>query len=324
MNHYIVRNVILMFGIPVVALLILQAVSWYGTMTVDHELAPLNRERIQFPVHDSRGIGGINRSNTLSPEERKELLALLDRSIMDLDTWLRQIDARGFSLLCLGENHDGHLRKLIAERILPRLPTDILMLEGSKTDAARVVRHSKNRNYVPLLGEDVSAIIRTVKRPTPPARVYGIEEMTEQFNARRGDERYSRDSSIEQNLRAVYTTGKRHIVLYGAFHCSHQPKWLYGRLKMEPPTGDEGIMLNIRITREHMEGPIEAFIYFLDELKFTVNGSGDIVVTDTASVANRFRDWFPFLATNELDPYAALVIMRPTMYPSQPGNTAQP
>lgn len=321
MNHYILRNVLTIFGIPVVAYIILQLFNWYGNMVVEHDLAPLSTERVQFPLHNPWAIGGINRFNALTQVEQNDMLEFLDRSITDVDSWLAQVSKEEFTLICLGENHEGQLRNLIAERILPRLPTDIFMLEGKKTDAARILRHMWTSDYVPLLDKNYASIVRAIKTTNPDARILGIEETLRQFDTRRGGDGNSRESSIEQNLRAGYQPGKQHMVLYGAFHCSHQSKWLFSRLNGRPPGNSQDTMLNVRIAREHIDAPVETFTYFLDELGLP---RGDYVITDTAAVAKRFRQWFPFLAANDLEHYSALVVLRPSLYPANEDDALQP
>ena len=317
MPHYIIRNFLIIFGIPLVAWGILHSFNWYANMTERHDLAPLSVERVQFPLHNPWGVGGVNRFGALTAPEQAQLMALLDRSITALDPWLDGLDRDGFSLLCLGENHDGHLRNLMASKILSRLPTDALLLEGRRTDAARILRHVQARDYVPLLGQNIRPVVLAAKAANPAVRVLGIEETRPQYDARFDSQGQGREASIEQNLRAVYKPGKRHIVLFGAFHCSQRTK-LYSRLMVAPP--DTTPMLNIRVTREHIEAPIETFVYFLDEIGFLGDGptgelSGDIVITDTAALATYFRHWFPFFTSNELEHYGALVIMRPLRYP---------
>ena len=317
MPKYIIRNFLIIFGIPLAAFSLLHSFNWHANMTEGHDLAPLSVERIQFPLHNPWGVGGVNRFSALTAPEQADLMGLLDRSITALDPWLDDLNRDGFSLLCLGENHDGHLRNLLASKILPRLPTDALLLEGRRTDAARILRHVETRDYVPLLGHNITPVVLAAKDANPAVRVLGIEETRPQYDARFQSLGQGREASIEQNLRAVYRPGKRHIVLFGAFHCSQRTK-LYSRLMVAPPD-TSAPMLNIRVAREHIEAPIEAFVYFLDEIRFLSDGpagrlSGDIVITDTVALATYFRDWFPFFASNELEHYGALVIMRPLRY----------
>jgi hypothetical protein len=313
-SHYIVRNILIIFGIPMVAYAILQGFNWYENMTESHDLAPIPEVRVQFPLHNPWGIGGVNRYEALSDLERADLDELLGQSITQLDPWLDRVSGAEHGLVCLGENHDGHLRRLIATQILPRLPADILMIEANRTGAARMVRHSGNRDYVPLLNRDISAVILAAKNVNAGVRVLGIEETRRQYDDRRSHKGIAREKAIDQNLRAVYVPGQRHVVLYGAFHCSHQSK-LYKHLLDDPLPGGSTTMLNIRVAREHIEAPIETFVFFLDEIGFLKGDlAGDIVITDTAALAKRFRQWFPFFATNELEHYSALVIMRPLRY----------
>ncbi len=322
MNHYILRYVLAIFGIPLVAYFILQAFNWYGNMAERYVLAPLSTERVQFPLHHPWGVGGVNRFNAEDDAGKAAIMDLLDRSISDMESWLGRVYADNYGLICLGENHDTHLRNLIAAQILPRLPADILMIEATRTQSAYFMRHLGTRSPLILLGHDMTAILQAAREANPAVRVLGIEETKRQFDNRRGGDGNSRELSIERNLKAVYKPGQRHLLLYGAFHCSHNSK-LYSHLLADPPSGDtsgnKNAMMNIRITREHIEAPIEAFVYFLDEIGFTASRpeyAGDIVITDTAALVKRFREWFPFFTSNELDHFGALVIMRPLRYPT--------
>lgn len=309
MNTYIFRTVATILGVPVVAFLLLQAYFWYENLREDHTLAALSSERIQFPLHHRWAQGALERFGALTPDEQAEMRALVRQSIQGLESWLEALNRQDVALICLGENHDGHLRRMIAERILSRFPTDILMLEGDRTDAARLLRHSPISDYVPLLlGVDMSPVIRAVKHANPEARVLGIEETAAQFKGRKAGDGSARDGTIEQNLRAVYQPGKRHIVLYGAFHCSHNTQRFYNRLNDDFPGLDNRVRLNVRVAREHIEAPVEAFMYFLDEIGLPRR---DIVITDPAALVRRFREWFPFFTTNELDHFSKMIIMRP-------------
>ena len=82
----------------------------------------------------------------------------------------------------------------------------------------------------------------------------------------------------------------------------------YRRLRKRPlPDTPPGSLLNLRVAWEHVEAPIEAFVYFLDGIGLP---PGDIVIAEPAALAAEIGDWFPFLAANELKAFGAIAIFR--------------
>ena len=161
---------------------------------------------------------------------------------------------------------------------------------------------------VELLDADIARLLRNALWANPGLVIDGIEERREQFSTRRQQGTGSRESSIETNLRIRYRPGRRHVVLYGAFHCSHRGGWLFQRLRNRTlPDTPADSLVNLRVAWEHVEAPFEAFVYFLDELGLA---PGDFVITDPESLAARIDDWFPFLSANELHAFGALAVFR--------------
>ncbi len=321
MNSYIFRVFGTILGVPISAYLIIQAFNWFQNMTFTAELPPLSTQQIQFPLHHKWAEAAINRYEALDQSEQTAVLTLLEAAIEPLQPWLHKTAERKLSLICLGENHEGHLRHLIAELILPILHTDVLMVEGTRRDAARFGRLSFHRDYIDLLGADISAIVRTARAANPDLKIRGIEETVKQFKSRKAGEGISREQAIRKNFRDAFLPGRQHLILYGAFHCSHNSKWLYRQIVDTPPPGTEGSMLNIRVAREHQEATMEVFTYFLDYLNFP---AGDYVITNTADLTKRFREWFPFFTTNELDHYGAMIILRPIINTASPSGKSPP
>ena len=72
-------------------------------------------------------------------------------------------------------------------------------------------------------------------------------------------------------------------------------------------TSPSDAILNLRVAWEHQEAPIEAFVYFLDELGLA---SGDFVVANPESLPAQIDDWFPFMSASELRAFGALAVFR--------------
>ena len=245
----------------------------------------------------------------LPPPERAALLAALERALRPFPEWLTALNRRPLAILCVGESHEPYLRRFLAERLFPTLKADVLLLEATADEARRLrTRVESGSDTVMLLGADVARLLRSALAANPALEIDGIEERHEQNSERRRQGAGSRESSIEANLRARYQPGRRHVVLYGAFHCSHRGGWLFQRLRKQPiPEAPAESLLNLRVAWEHLEAPFEAFVYFLDELGFP---PGDFVITDPARLPAEIDDWFPFLSANELRAFGAIAVFR--------------
>lgn len=75
-------------------------------------------------------------------------------------------------------------------------------------------------------------------------------------------------------------------------------------------------MLNVRVLGEHQYGPLEALVYFLDELGLT---RGDFVISATSRLDPHIRAWFPELAQDTLSKFRCLLVFR-TRLPARPGH----
>ena len=213
------------------------------------------------------------------------------------------------AVLCMGENHEPYLRRFLADRVFATLKMDVLLLEATPREAERIrARVEDGDEQVMLLDADIARLLRNSLEANPGLVIDGIEERPEQRSARIEAATGSRESSIEANFRTRYRPGHRHVVLYGAFHCSHQGGWLFRRLlNQPPPDAPAETLINLRVAWEHVEAPFEAFVYFLDEIGV---GPGDFVITDPTTLPAEFDDWFPFLSANELGAFGAVAVFR--------------
>ena len=285
---------------------------------------PPPSERIQLPQHHQWAKRALARFAALPPRGRAILIAELERARHPFPEWLTEINRQAVSVLCVGENHDPYLRRFLADRLFATLKADILLIETTAREAGRMRgRVESNRGEVRLLGADIARLLRRAVAANPGLVIAGIEERREQLSARRRQGTGSRERSIEANFRAVYQPGHRHVVLYGAFHCSHRGGWLFRRLRERPPPGTSAeSLMNLRVAWEHLEGPFEAFTYFLDELGFP---PGDFVITNTEALSAEIADWFPFLSANELRAFGAIAVFRNEGYSlEKPRKTSSP
>ena len=159
-----------------------------------------------------------------------------------------------------------------------------------------------------LLGADMARLLRSALAANPALEIDGIEERPEQRSARRGGEHGSREGSIETNFRARYRPGRRHVVLYGAFHCSHRSGWLFQRLRRQPPPGAlAGSLLNLRVAWS-ISNPRSR----RSRTSSTRSASrrGDFVIADPEALPAEIADWFPFLSANELRAFGAVAVFR--------------
>ena len=290
-------------------MVLLQAWIIYDDLTEPVAGWPPPGERIQFPEHHPWAERALARYAALPPEERAELIAIIERAIRPFPDWLAELNRRPVAVLCMGENHEPYLRRFLADRVFATLKMDVLLLEATPREAGQIRTQVEDGDeHVMLLEADIARLLRNSLEANPGLVIEGIEERPEQRSARIDAATGSRESSIETNFRTRYQPGRRNVVLYGAFHCSHQGGWLFRRLQKRPPPGAPAeALINLRVAWEHLEAPFEAFVYFLDEIGVA---PGDFVITDPTTLPAEIDDWFPFLSANELGAFGAVAVFR--------------
>ena len=300
--------VLVVLGVPLLAIVLIQAHTLYTDFTRPVDAWPPD-DRIRFPEHRPQAERALARVAALPAKERADLISEIGRAIQPFANWLASLNQRSVTVLCIGENHEPYLRRFLADRLFATLKADVLLLEATSHEARRMrTRVEAGDEQVMLLDADIARLLRSALTANPRLVIDGIEERPEQLSTRRQQGTGSRESSIETNLRIRYRPGRRHVVLYGAFHCSHRGGWLFQRLRNRTlPDIPADSLVNLRVAWEHVEAPFEAFVYFLDELGLA---PGDFVITDPESLAARIDDWFPFLSANELHAFGALAVFR--------------
>ena len=66
-------------------------------------------------------------------------------------------------------------------------------------------------------------------------------------------------------------------------------------------------MLNAQVLEEHQNGPVEAFVYFLDEIGIERT---DFVIPNTSTLPARIYEWFQLLNRQILEKYRTLIVFR--------------
>ncbi len=302
--------VLVVLGVPVLAIVLLQAHVLYEDITRPAVAGwPPPDDRVRFPEHRPWAERALARVAALPPDERADLISAIERSMQPFPEWLAALNRRPVEILCVGENHEPYLRRFLADRLFPSLAADVLLLEATPGEVRRIrARVEAGDEEVMMLDADIARLLRSALRANPGLVVDGIEERPEQRSARVRPGAGSRESSIEANFRTRYRPGRRHVVLYGAFHCSHRGSWLFRRLRERPPRGaPAGAVLNVRVAWERVEAPFEAFVHFLDGVGIA---PGDFVITDPATLPAEIADWFPFLSANELGAFGTVAVFR--------------
>ena len=95
--------------------------------------------------------------------------------------------------------------------------------------------------------------------------------------------------------------------MIGALHCSNDPNWLFTNLFNQASLPLRDHLLNIQVLEEHQNGPVEAFVYFLDEIGVEKK---QFVIADTSSLHPRIYELFRMLNSQTLEKYRSLVIFR--------------
>jgi len=264
------------------------------------------------PGYRQKAEHALSQFSTLSAGERAALLRNLGQNIVSVERWLDSVRGTGFSALCVGENHEDATRQFLARTLFSELEIDVLFLEVTSHQVGIIAREltseqelSWEKEQILLLDADIAGIIRAARVRNPNLEVIGIEETKRQRIARqRGDKPGTRDESIYNNFWHHFRYGRRHVVLFGALHCTNRPQWLYGRIRRLGPRRVADEMINVRVLEEHQDGRVEAFIYFLGKIGIHRD---DFVVVDSNRLHPLIYDWFEDLSVTLRD-FTALMV----------------
>ncbi|NQV99688.1 MAG: hypothetical protein HQ483_08320 [Rhodospirillales bacterium] len=256
---------------------------------------PSSRVRIQYPNYHRVAQDALRNFAALPASRQGEIRQSLNLSLVDFQPWLAAFAASPPGLICLGENHDDQTRRFLARSLFSGLQPDVLMIESTPDELARIKRD--RRPYVPLLGADISAVL---KAQSPSTMIAAIDQ-------RQAQKGMAREQAILTNLQNSAVAGRTNLVLFGALHCGNFEGWLYDLLGKSAIPFSPDQRSSLRVIGEHQDGSLEAFIYFLDEIGLH---RGHFTITRPRDLAPWIHAAFPVLSDQTLIHYDAVVVFR--------------
>jgi len=309
MNSSLFRISSVVLGGPVILFIIFAVLDWYLTEVDIPTIPPPNRERIQYPRDHHFAATALEDFARLPASEQHAIRENLKQALITVPEWLARFRQSDTRVLCLGEDHDDYTRRYLARHLLPEIDADMLLLETTRGGLRRIEeRIGSGRPYVRLLNADISKVIRTVRLKNPDILIEGIEETGRQQKDRRRRGTGSRDDSIFTNFLRVFSARRRHVILFGAFHCAYRSDWLFTRLSASSQVISAGGLRNVRVIGQHQDAPMEAFVYFLDELRIAPD---DFVITAPQSLHPLINQWFSLLVPGTFKQFQDVIVFRP-------------
>jgi len=307
MKSHLERIIIFTMAGYLLILLLLFVQEWYIETYPAPPKPPLKVERIQFPRHHKYAVKALQQYSQLPEHKKAVLKKLIDTCLVSVGQWCAHVRQSCFEIVCIGELHAEATRRFLSTTIFPHLDTDALLLEAAPLQLQQLIRRMKTgRDYFPLLDADIMSILRAAVDTNPDIRIYGIEQTQDQAEDSSGHTN-PRDRSIADNFWAVFRPGSRHIILFGAFHCSNDQNWLFHNLLVQASPGLRSNMLNVCVLGEHQHGAIEAFLYFMDEIGLQKK---DFAVLENRHLPAQITEWFPQLHHQILKKYTSLIVFR--------------
>ena len=262
---------------------------------------------IQHPFSREQASDALQRFSRLPQSEREAIKETLESSLISMEQWLTRLDQSDCRVVCLGELHEESTRSFLAEEFFAKFGVDVLLLEAMPEELKRLVgRANAGRTYFPLLDADIMDVLRAARIRNPDVKICGIEETDEQQRDQRGRSG-SRDRAIARNFWENFQPGMCHAILFGALHCASETNWLFDHLRGQAPLPLKHRMLNALVLEENQNGPLEAFVFFLDEIGIEKE---NFVMPDTRALHPRIYEWFQLLNRQILEKYSTLVVFR--------------
>lgn len=257
----------------------------------------------------------------LPEPSRRALTENLRATLGDLDRGIAELASAPLTILCIGEHHIGTTRRFLAGTLFPALAVDALLLETSGDNMTEMLeRIDAGAPEVPLLGEDIAAVVRAARRANPEVVVAGIDESDAQKRQRIYRGVGSRDRAITANLRSHLRKSKRHAVLFGALHCADQPNWMYRRVLIGEHRVSRDRIRNINVIGEHQDGTLEAFLEFIYLIHVPRR---NFIITDTRALDPLIYSWFPALTRSFLR-YDSVIVFQEHAHAHSPGIQGPP
>jgi hypothetical protein len=291
-------------------LLILLFLLVYGWIVEEYPSPPTEQMkpvRIQHQLHHQKAIKSLQLFSRLPKPEKIAFKESLKSNLISIRQWLTRLEQSNFQVLCMGELHMESTRRFLSNVFFSNFSIDVLLLEATPEELEKLIKRMEaGRNYFPLLDADIMNILRSVSDRNPDVKFYGIEETQKQAK-QQSDRSNFRDQSIAQNFWTTFKPGLRHIILIGRLHCTNESNWLYYNIcsQASPTLKDE--MLNVCVLGEHQDGPVEAFVFFMDEIGVKKK---HFVIPDTRSLPDHIYEWFPLLNREMLAKYRSLIVFR--------------
>lgn len=307
MDSPLARVILASLGGYLIILLFLSVYDWIVEEYPRRPTKPPSSERIHQPFYHEEAVKVLQQFSRLPKSEKAAIRENLEYSLISMEQWLTHLAQSDYQIICIGELHEESTRNFLAEEFFAKFSTDVLLLEVTPKDLKRLTkRMDAGRDYFPLLDADIMNILRTVKDRNPAIKIWGIEETDEQQKDKRGPSN-SRDQSIAQNFWDRFQPGRRHIILFGALHCTNELNWLFKHLYNHASLSLKEQMLNVQILGEHQNGPLEAFVYFLDEIGIEKK---NFVIPDTSALHPHIYELFQLLKLQTLGKYCSLIVFR--------------
>jgi hypothetical protein len=303
MGSPLARVILAIFGGYLIILLFLSIYDWIVEEYPRRPIKPSSSERIQHPFYHEKVAKALQRFSRLPEPEKAAIKNNLKSNLISMEHWLTQLGHSDYQVICMGELHEESTRNFLAEEFFAKFSTDVLLLEATPKNLKRLInRMDAGRDYFPLLNADIMKILRTVKDRNPNIKIWGIEETKEQQKNSN-----SRDQSIAHNFWDRFQMGRVHIILFGALHCTNEPNWLFKNLCSQASLNVKERMLNVQVLSEHQNGPVEAFVYFLDEIGIEKK---HFVIPNTNYLHPRIYELFQILNQETLKKYRSLIVFR--------------
>jgi hypothetical protein len=307
MDSPLARVILASLGGYLIILLFLSVYDWIAEEYPRRPTKPPSSERIQHPFYHEEVAKALKRFSRLPKPEKAAIKHNLESNLISMKQWLTHLGQSDYQIVCMGELHEESTRNFLAEEFFAKFSTDVLLLEATPKDLKRLIkRMDAGRDYFPLLDANIMKILRSVKNRNPAIKIWGIEETDEQQKGQHGHS-ISRDQSIAHNFWDRFQPGRIHIILFGALHCTNEPNWLFKHLSNQasPPLKER--MLNVRVLGEHQNGPVEAFVYFMDEIGIEKK---HFVIPNSNSLHPRIYELFQMLNQETLGKYRSLIVFR--------------
>lgn len=315
MNSPLARIILIVLGGYFVIMLFLIAYDWIKEEFPSPPTKSPNTERIQHPFYHKQAVDALQRFSQLPQPERNAIKDNLKSCLVPIEQWLSYLEQSDYQIMCIGEFHKESTRNFLAEEFFAKFSFDVLLLEATPKELKRLLKKmNAGRAYFPLLDADIMNLLRTVKARNLDIKICGIEETDKQHNEQRG-QAGSRDKSIARNFWKRFQPGMRHIILFGALHCTNESSWLFENLYSQSPLFLKERMLNAQVLEEHQNGALEAFVFFLDEIGMEKK---NFVIPDTKVLHPRIYEFFQMLNIQILAKVCTLIVFR--IYPTGDGN----